>query len=61
MKRERKKDSRKGRDCAGAYLVLDVLQRVGVIDGVANEDDVRFSIGEWSQPLCNSPELASFS
>lgn len=35
----------------GAYLLLDVLERVGVVDGEADEDDMGVGVGKGTQTI----------
>lgn len=32
-------------------LVQDVVQRVGTVDGEADEDEIGFRVGQWAQPV----------
>lgn len=46
---------------AQSYLLLDVVERVGRVNGEANEDDVRVRVGERAQTVviflaCGIPE-----
>lgn len=34
-----------------AYLLLDVVERVGRVDGEADQDDVRVGVGQRAQPI----------
>ena len=34
-----------------AYLFHDILERVGAIDGEANEEEISFWVGEWSKTV----------
>lgn len=42
---------RLGGASGGAYLVHDILERVGAVDGEADEDDVGLGVGEGPQPV----------
>ena len=33
------------------YLLLDVVERVGGVDGEANQDNVRIWVREWSETI----------
>lgn len=35
----------------GAYLVHDVLQRVGAVNSKAHKDEVGLGVGQWPQPV----------